>query len=197
MKSTPDYRRYLLTHDGVTPRGIPGYGDGLVVVDSDEHDEEGHITENLNIRVDMVDKRLKKLNEIKEDAVPPELVGPDDYESLVIGWGSTYWPIREALENIRKLNPDDKISFLHFKQIYPFHKEVAEYLEKAEDVIIFENNAQGQMANLIKLETGFEIQERILKYDGMPFSVEDVEENLKEFMGINEIANLGDRGVLK
>lgn len=197
VKSTPDYRRYLLTHDGVTPRGIPGYGDGLVVVDSDEHDEEGHITENLNIRVDMVDKRLKKLNEIKEDAVPPELVGPDDYESLVIGWGSTYWPIREALENIRKLNPDDKISFLHFKQIYPFHKEVAEYLEKAEDVIIFENNAQGQMANLIKLGTGFEIQERILKYDGMPFSVEDVEENLKEFMGINEIANLGDRGVLK
>lgn len=197
VKSTPNYRRYLITHDGVTPRGIPGYGDGLVVVDSDEHDEEGHITENLKIRVAMVDKRLKKLDEIREDAVPPELVGPDDYKSLVIGWGSTYWPILEALENIRKPNPDEKVSFLHFKQIYPFHKEVAEYLEKAEDVIIFENNAQGQMANLIKLETGFEIQERILKYDGMPFSVEDVEENLKEFMGINEIANLGDRGVLK
>lgn len=197
VKSTPNYRRYLITHDGVTPRGIPGYGDGLVVVDSDEHDEEGHITENLKIRVAMVDKRLKKLDEIREDAVPPELVGPDDYKSLVIGWGSTYWPILEALENIRKPNPDEKVSFLHFKQIYPFHKEVAEYLEKAEDVIIFENNAQGQMANLIKLETGFEIQEKILKYDGMPFSVEDVEENLKEFMGINEIANLGDRGVLK
>ena len=93
IKTTSDYKRYLITHDGVTPRGIPGYGDGLVLVDSDEHDEEGHITENLEIRTQMVDKRLKKMENIRKDAVAPELVGSPDYENLVLGWGSTYWPI--------------------------------------------------------------------------------------------------------
>jgi len=191
VKTTPEYKRYLITHDGVTPRGIPGYGDGLVVVDSDEHDEEGHITEDLKIRTQMVDKRLQKMEQIREDAVAPELVGEDDYHSLIIGWGSTYWPIREALENISRKHPDEKLGFLHFKQVYPFHKSVAEYLEKAEDVIILENNAQGQMANLIKLETGFEIQEKFLKYDGMPFSVEEVQERVMKFMG------MGDDGIME
>ena len=186
IKTTPEYKRYLLTHDGITPRGIPGYGDGLVVVDSDEHDEEGHLTEDLVLRKQMVDKRLKKFNQMKEDSIPPELIGPSDYECLVIGWGSTYWPIREALENIIKTGPNRKISFLHFKQIYPFHQSVTKYLERAEDVIIFENNAQGQMTNLIKLETSLKIQEKVLKYDGMPFSVEEVEESLKKFMGISD-----------
>ncbi len=190
VKTTPEYKRYLITHDGVTPRGIPGYGDGLVIVDSDEHDEEGHITEDLKIRTQMVDKRLQKMEEIREDAVAPELVGGDDYHSLIIGWGSTYWPIREALENIIRDHPDEKIGFLHFKQVYPFHKSVVEYMEKAEDVIILENNAQGQLANLIKLETGLEIQEKFLKYDGMPFSVEEVEERIRKFMGIEDGGNM-------
>ena len=192
VKTTPEYKRYLITHDGVTPRGIPGYGHGLVVVDSDEHDEEGHITEDLKIRTQMVDKRLQKMDEIRIDAVAPELVGGEDYHSLVIGWGSTYWPIREALENIIRNHPDEKIGFLHFKQVYPFHKSVAEYLEKAEDVIILENNAQGQMANLIKLETGFKIQEKFLKYDGMPFSVEEVGERIRKFMGIEDEGKMGE-----
>jgi 2-oxoglutarate/2-oxoacid ferredoxin oxidoreductase subunit alpha len=192
VKTTPEYKRYLITHDGVTPRGIPGYGDGLVVVDSDEHDEEGHITEDLKIRTQMVDKRLQKMEEICEDAVAPELVGSEDYHGLIIGWGSTYWPIREALENISRKHPDEKLGFLYFKQVYPFHKSVAEYLEKAEDVIILENNAQGQMANLIKLETGFEIQEKFLKYDGMPFSVEEVEERVMKFMGRGDDGIKGD-----
>ena len=197
IETTSEYKRYLLTHDGITPRGIPGYGDGLVIVDSDEHDEEGHLTEDLVLRKQMVDKRLKKSEEMQKDVIPPELTGPSDYKNLVIGWGSTYWPIREALENISKANPDGKISFLHFKQIYPFHKSVTEYLERAEDVIIFENNAQGQMANLIKLETGFQILEKVLKYDGMPFSVEEVEESLKKFMGINGIGDLDETEVSK
>ena len=189
VKTTPEYKRYLITHDGITPRGIPGYGDGLVIVDSDEHDEEGHITEDLEIRTQMVDKRLRKMEQIREEAVAPELGGSEDYQSLVIGWGSTYWPIREAVEifnqNFNKKYPDKKLGFLHFKQVYPLHPSVFDYLEKADDVIILENNAQGQLSNIIKLETGFEIQEKFLKYNGMPFSVEEVEERIITFMGIN------------
>ena len=96
---------------------------------------------------------------------------------MIIGWGSTYGPIKEALENLNK----DDASFLYYKQLYPLHSSTLESLNKAEKTIIFENNAQGQFADLIKLKTGIEIDKKVLKYNGMPFSVEEVEKNLKEF----------------
>lgn len=173
QKTSKDYKRYQITPEGISPRGIPGYGEGLVVVDSDEHDEQGHLTENLDIRTAMVDKRLRKRIEMEKNAIPPDLIGKGDYRTLAVGWGSTFGPIKEALEQT-----DDDIALLHFKQLYPLHKSAKEYLRRAEKTLIFENNAQSQFANLIKLETGFEIDKKILKYDGMPFSVEEVIENL-------------------
>lgn len=174
IKTAEDYKRYQFTPEGVSPRGIPGYGDGLVVVDSDEHDEKGHLTENLDIRTKMVDKRYnKKIALIKKETIPPELYGVDDYDILIIGWGSTYGVIREALDEL-----SGNISFLHFKQVYPLHHKTLNYLEKANKTIIFENNASGQFYNLIKMETGFEIGERHLKYNGMPFSVEEIIEKV-------------------
>jgi 2-oxoglutarate ferredoxin oxidoreductase subunit alpha len=78
---------------------------------------------------------------------------------------------------------DSRFSFLHFKQVYPLHSSTKEYLAKAEKTLIFENNANGQFGNLIKLETGHEIHRKVLKYNGMPFSVEEVEKNLKNVRG--------------
>jgi len=177
VKTDENYKRYELTEDGISPRGVPGYGKGLVVVDSDEHDEEGHITEDLDLRNMMVEKRLyKKLKGIEADVIPPEFIGPSDYDILAIGWGSTYGAIKEALDNLK----NDKIAFLYFKQVYPLHRETKSYLEKAKKTVIFENNANGQFANLIKMETGFEIDEKSLKYNGMPFSVEEITETLKD-----------------
>ena len=177
VKTNHDYKRYEITDNGISPRGIPGFGEGLVVVDSDEHDQIGHLTENLEIRTEMVDKRLKKLKEIEMETVPPELIGNSEYETLVIGWGSTYGPIKEAVANIE----NDKISVLYFKQVYPLHNSTLQSLNNAGKTIIFENNAQGQFSDLIKLKTGFEIDKRVLKYNGMPFSVEEIENTLKEF----------------
>lgn len=181
IKTNKDYRRYQLTPNGISPRGIPGFGEGVVVVDSDEHDEEGHITENLSLRARMVNKRLnKKLELIEKEIIPPELVGGDDYEIMVVSWGSNYGTIKEAMEILGS----DKISFLHFRQVYPLFKGTLNYLKKAKTTVIFENNASGQFANLIRLKTGFEIDKKILKYDGMPFSVEEVTENLKNVGGL-------------
>jgi 2-oxoglutarate/2-oxoacid ferredoxin oxidoreductase subunit alpha len=177
VKTNKDYKRYEITDNGISPRGIPGFGEGLVLVDSDEHDQTGHLTENLEIRTEMVDKRLRKLKAIEMETVPPELFGDSEYETLVIGWGSTYGPIKEALENLG----NDKISFLYFKQLYPLHNSTLQFLNNAGKTIIFENNAQGQFSDLIKLKTMFEIDKRVLKYNGMPFSVEEIENNLKEF----------------
>ena len=179
FKTAKNYRRYEITENDISPRGIPGFGEGLVVADSDEHDEEGHITENLTIRTKMVDKRLNKLENMKKEVLKPKLVGEEDYDILMVGWGSTYGPITEALEEIG----DDKIAFLHYKQVYPLHEETINHLKKAKTTVIFENNATSQFASLIKLETGFDIENKILKYNGMPFSVEEVINKINSMKG--------------
>ncbi|MHC4618889.1 MAG: 2-oxoacid:acceptor oxidoreductase subunit alpha [Planctomycetota bacterium] len=175
IKTTQDYRRYELTENGISPRGIPGYGKGLVAVDSDEHDTEGHITEDLDLRTKMVDKRLRKAEAMANDIIPAELVGPEDYKTLIICWGSTYNIINEAVE---KLGRDD-VAFVHFKQVYPLPKETADFVKKAERTVIIEGNATCQFGKLIRLNTGINIENRILKYSGVSFSVEEVVERLK------------------
>jgi len=178
VKTNRDYKRYRLTEDGISPRGIPGFGQGLVVVDSDEHDDQGHITEDFEARTKMVDKRLKKLDSLRKEVIPPELVGSKDYKTLVIGWGSTYNVIKEAISYLRR----DDISFLHFKQVYPLHPDTPGYIKKSEQCVIVENNATSQFGNLIKLFTGMDIGKKILKYNGLPFSLEEVADNLEKIV---------------
>jgi len=178
IKSKKDYKRYSITKNGISPRGIPGYGDGLVCVDSDEHDENGRITENMDVRTKMVKKRLRKLSEIKKEIIPPELVGEKDYKILVIGWGSIYHIIKEAIENIGRKD----ISFLHFKQVFPLHNDTVKYLKKAEKTIIVENNATSQFAKLIRQQTGFDIRYKILQFNGLPFSVETIKKEIKQMI---------------
>jgi len=183
VKTHKGYKRYELTEDGISPRGIPGFGEGLVGVDSDEHDEEAHITEDLVLRKKMVDKRLKKLDSIKKEIVPPELVGSSNYKVLITGWGSTYNVIREALQELGR----EDISFLHFKQVYPLYEGTRDYLQKAQKNIIIENNATSQFGKLIKLYTGVNIEAKILKYNGLAFSVEEVAAEIKKILGKEKI----------
>jgi 2-oxoglutarate ferredoxin oxidoreductase subunit alpha len=171
-----DYRRYEFTKSGISPRGVPGFGDGLVVVDSDEHDTEGHITEDLDLRIRMVDKRLRKGELLKKDNIPPELTGAKNYKNLIVCWGSTHNIAEEAMQ---KLGRDD-VALLHFKQVYPLPDQTAEYLQKAEKTIIVENNATSQFAKLIKLHTGIDIDKKILKYNGLSFFVEELAGKLEE-----------------
>jgi 2-oxoglutarate ferredoxin oxidoreductase subunit alpha len=178
IKTDMSYKRYKLTENGISPRGIPGYGEGLVAVDSDEHDEEGHITEDLDLRTKMVNKRLEKLKMIKKEVLAPELVGSKNYKNLVIGWGSTYHAVREALEELGR----EDVSFLHFKQVYPLHPETERYLQKAEKRILVENNATAQLGKLIKLNTGMEIENKILKYNGLAFTIEEVRSSLEKYL---------------
>jgi len=176
VKSDKDYLRYKHTPNGISPRSIPGYGEGLVKCDSDEHDERGSITEDFNVRVAMNDKRLGKEALSLEDYVAPELVGPKDYKKLVIGWGSTYGVLKEAVES----SDDKSIAFLHLKQVYPLSESLIELIDQADTTVIFENNATGQLSNLIKLHLDRKIDEQVLKYNGMPFTIEEVDAKLKE-----------------
>lgn len=179
VKSTADYRRYALTEDGISPRAIPGYGDGLVVLDSDEHDEQGHITEDLDLRVRMVQKRLhKKLPAVQAAAFPPTLIGPQVYKDLIVCWGSTLEIVREAVALLGRKD----MAILHFHQVYPLHGDTAAYLKKATRPILLEGNAAGQLGKVIRLSTGIAVERQVLRYNGLPFSVEDVVTQLKEHL---------------
>lgn len=169
-KTQKDYHRYKLTANGVSPRGIPNLGEGLVCVDSDEHDTDGRITESFEVRKKMVEKRLKKLDALKNEAIKPEIFGDEDYKTLIIGWGSNYGVIRDCVDEMDK----EEVAFAYFKQLYPLHGNTQKILEKAETIISIENNATGQFADLLQNETGIKIKKRILKYNGMPFSKEEL-----------------------
>ncbi len=177
VKTEANYKRYELTPNGISPRGIPGFGQGLVCLDSDEHDAEGHITEDLKLRTKMVNKRLQKLELAKAEIVEPELYPNCQYDNLVVCWGSTYHIVKEAIAVLGR----GDTSLLHYSQVYPLHPRTADYLSKAKRVVIVEGNATGQFAKLIKLHTGIDIKDRILKYSGLNFAVEEVVEGLKKF----------------
>jgi len=176
VKTGKAYRRYEITKNGISPRGIPGYGTGLVTADSDEHDEEGHITEDLDLRVRMVDKRLAKGEALKKEIVRPQLVGPKDYQTLVICWGSTYHVVKEGLA---KLGRKDT-AMLHYRQVFPLHPSTADYIGRAKKTIVVENNATGQFRKLIRLYAGVDVDEGLVKYDGLGFAVEEIMEGLTE-----------------
>ncbi|MFX1506155.1 MAG: 2-oxoacid:acceptor oxidoreductase subunit alpha [Promethearchaeota archaeon] len=180
VKTNQDYQRYKLTDDGISPRGIPGFGNGLVNVDSDEHDEDGHITEDVHvIRPKMVQKRLfKRLELLRRDIIEPELIGNKEYKTLVIGWGSTYGVIKEVIENIGR----DDLAFIYFKQVYPLNEKISDILRKAEKTIILENNATSQFSKVLKLELNFDADEKFLKYNGLPFSAEEVMAFIEEHL---------------
>jgi 2-oxoglutarate ferredoxin oxidoreductase subunit alpha len=178
VKTAADYKRYEITPNGISPRGIPGFGEGLVCLDSDEHDAEGHITEDLGLRTRMVDKRLRKLESAKAEVIAPEIYPERKYDNLVVCWGSTYPVVKEAIALLDR--PDT--SLLHYSQIYPLHPKTADYLSKAKKVVIVEGNATAQFAKLIKLHAGFDIRDRILKYNGLQFSVEELAEAMKKIL---------------
>ena len=178
VETAEDYKRYKLTENGISPRGVPGFGKGLVRVDSDEHDEWGHITENLNlIRPEMVKKRYhKRMQLIQDVAQQPSIIGSHNPKAYIVCWGSNYQVVKEAVENLEIPG----LAMMHFHQVYPLPKNIKSEFNKIKKVAILENNASGQFANVLKLYADFEIlaENRLLKYSGEPFSVEEVEEFL-------------------
>jgi 2-oxoglutarate ferredoxin oxidoreductase subunit alpha len=181
FKEASPYKRHAFTETGVSPFGVPGDSVSLVVTDSDEHDEEGHITEDAQLRRMMVEKRLfRKLPHITGEIAPPLQYGHARPEVVLIGWGSTYGVLREIVDT---LSPGLPIAMLHFSEIYPFPKADGsgwfDLLKGAGRTICVEQNATSQFARLLKTETGFVCTSVINKYDGRPFLIETLLEELR------------------
>ena len=176
-----EYKRYEITKTGISPRIIPGgISHNFVRVDSHEHDEYGHITESASIRVKMNDKRLRKMEFLKKELIEPEFIGKDNFETLLVGWGSLYSPIKEAVNLLNK-DGKTKYSALVFGDIWPLpEKLIKEKSNKAKKIINIEQNATGQLALIIRESTGIEFNNSILKYDGRPISGGEIYNKLKE-----------------
>jgi 2-oxoglutarate ferredoxin oxidoreductase subunit alpha len=182
IKTDSNYQRYKLGgKDGLSPRGIPGFGEGLVRIDSDEHDESGLITEDLTIRERMVEKRNAKWYQLKKEALIPTLTGAEDYDILCVGWGSTYYIIKEALNRLNR----PEVTLLHFQQTYPIAEESIDFLKRARQIISIENNYGGQFSQLLEMQTGISITSMILKYDGLPFYADELAEEIKDVIEEN------------
>ena len=137
MKVEKPYQRYSMAEQGVSPRLLPGLSENLVVADSDEHTEDGHLTEDLVVRRKMVEKRLKKGDGLRAEGVIPEYQGDEKPNVLLVCWGSTKGSVLEAASLMReKGNPT---AALHFSQVWPLVPEqFISRLQKAAKVIAVE-----------------------------------------------------------
>jgi 2-oxoglutarate ferredoxin oxidoreductase subunit alpha len=162
------YKRHQITESGISPRAFPGQSKALVVTDADEHDEAGHLIEDAEMRTAQVQKRLRKLFSLKNEISAPLLYGAKRVDTTLIGWGSTYGAIHEAVDILRK--EGTSVNMLHLNELWPFPVEaVVDALSTAHHSYVIENNATSQLSHLIRAETGKDVNGRILKYDGRPF----------------------------
>jgi len=167
------YQRYKLTENGISPRILPGLKNQLVYADSDEHTEEGHITESAEIRNKMVEKRLKRLDAIRNEFGPCYTFPDDNQDIMLVSYGSTFGVVKETVDILREKKI--KIGMLHLSEIYPFPREsVMAKLTFSQKVFTVEHNATGQLARLITAETRIKVTDKILKFDGRPFSAPEL-----------------------
>ncbi len=168
------YQRYALTPSGVSPRLVPLQSQWPVIVDSDEHDEAGHITENLDKRNLMVEKRLRRQESLYHDVDEPMVLG--EGPTLLIGWGSSFGALEELVRN----HPSD-LRLIHFSEVWPLRTErlMAE-LERTRFAVAVEGNATAQFAQLVTRETGKRIEHTILRYDGRPLTAAYIEGKLHD-----------------
>lgn len=163
------YSRYAVTGDGISPLAVPGEPGITVVAGSDEHTEDGHLTEDHDARIRMVEKRRRKGEALAQRMLPPLVSGPPNGEAVLIGFGST----KEVIEETRQILAREGIAVaaVHLRQVLPFPaKEIAEIAPRYDVALTVENNIGGQLARLIRRESGVEIAGTISRYDGLPFT---------------------------
>ncbi len=175
-----EYKRHALTETGISPFAIPGRTRHVVVTDSDEHTEGGHLVEDAGIRREMVEKRLfRKIEDIRKEISPPSYFGPEGPVIVLVSWGSTYGVVREVMEEMAGKG----VGMLHFSEIYPFPgTEKFDYtglLMRAAQRICIENNATSQFARLLTASTGCTVTGNITRYDGRPWVVEELREEIR------------------
>jgi 2-oxoglutarate ferredoxin oxidoreductase subunit alpha len=180
------FKRYLITDRGISPRTIPSQERGIFKTTGVEHVETGNATENPDARVRMMQKRFLKLDTFRqEDMLPPKIFGNPESDITIVGWGSTKGVILEVMHHFKREEGID-LKLMQLLDIWPFPDQaVADVLRASRQVIVVENNFTGQMANLIRQQTGIECS-KVVKYNGAPFSPTELFQRLKALIVVSE-----------
>lgn len=177
LNKTQPYKRYQITADGISPRVYPGLPHSLHQANSYEHTEDGHTSEEESVRIAQVDKRNRKITTfLSADAKMPQLYGQKEAPLTVISWGSMKAPILSALRG-----HEAEFNYLHFSYLWPLSAEkLTRLLSGLKSTLLVENNSTAQFGQLLKMATGLEIKNKLLKYSGRPIYPEEVLKKVKE-----------------
>lgn len=181
LKTLKSHDRYKITNSGISPRWLPGTSEATFVANSDEHYQDGSLAEESQPSKDMYLKRLRKIDTLLSELPEPELLGPQKAKLTFVGWGSVKNTICDVMNIWNEKHPNKSINFLHYEFIYPTKiSQLKELIKKKQPLILIENNALGQLGALLTQLTGYQFQDKLLKFDGRPFFLEDITEYLTE-----------------
>ncbi|WP_242144583.1 MULTISPECIES: 2-oxoacid:acceptor oxidoreductase subunit alpha [unclassified Bacillus cereus group] len=179
------FKRYEVTEDGISPRVLPGMKNGVHHVTGVEHDETGKPSESALNRKEQMDKRLRKMKNLKFKTPVYKNVKHDDADVLLVGFNSTRGAIEEAMERLEQEGL--KVNHAHVRLIHPFPTdEMLPLVKHAKRVVVVENNATAQLANIMKMNLGNgEKISSLLKYDGNPFLPKEIYNECKKGVVLN------------
>lgn len=191
IKSAPgeQYKRFKLTETGISPRAIPGIPGTIFVAASDEHQEDGVVVSDVlsgipkyvKERERQMEKRMKKMDLARNELAAPKLYGDPSAGLTLVCWGSTFGVVLEAAEELAKNGISTNVYAI--RNVMPFKAEqVVATLKNAKKLLDVECNYSAQMARMIRAETGFEIKDKFVKYDGEPIYVYEIVNKAKQLM---------------
>jgi 2-oxoglutarate ferredoxin oxidoreductase subunit alpha len=166
--------RFKITDNGISQRWLPGQSDAVYNANSDEHTGDGSLTEDAEPAWAMYNKRLKKEITLLQELPEPVIYGDPNPDISFVGWGSVKNTMLDTINTINEFS-DKKIAYLHYEYVYPLKTDVfKEYAKQAKRLVLIENNATGQLGQLITAKTEVPFWEKLLKCDGRPFFIEDI-----------------------
>ncbi|MAS91716.1 MAG: pyruvate ferredoxin oxidoreductase [Verrucomicrobiales bacterium] len=177
-----DFKPYPL--DGLTkhaPPGTPMEGGKYPVVTGLEHDEWGHPSGNPKMHSDMNKRRREKLKTLGEKLPLPEMFGDDSGDVLIVGWGSTWGPIRETVIRLREQGR--KLGLMHIRHMNPLPNGLEEVFAKFNHVVVVEMNDEGlygngQLATLLRARYCDPKITSVCKTDGLTFKIREIIEGV-------------------
>ncbi len=182
------FQRFKFEDSPISTRVPIGTENAIFWNTGDEHTEEGHISEDPENRIKMMNKRMKKLDLALEKIAEDDKAVCYDFDSnsngVVVSWGSTKGAILEALEKLSE--EGKKLRFIQIRLLHPFPTEtVKKFLMDTKLVIDVEMNYSSQLGSLVQQNTGRKIDYRIVKYNGRPISSTEIYIALKTILSGN------------
>ena len=176
-----EYERFAFSDDGVSPRVTPGVEGGMHLAAGSEHNPAGVITENAKNRARMMEKRMGKLDSMRDDLPKAAIHGDPAADIAILGYGSNCGPILEAQHRLAAQGVATR--FFEFRTLWPFPEDdVREFIASASQVFVVENNYTGQLERLVRYVVGpLERMHRVLKYNGRPFRPIEIVDPILKF----------------